>query len=289
MLKAEKELVARLEDKAVDIRKKLCYSTMEIGPAHVGGGLSATDVVVALYHHYMKFDPKNPRWDGRDRFILSKGHIGVLFYNLFADLGMYDMDFFYKGYNKIDGKFGQHPNRKYVPGIEASTGSLGHGLSIATGVALAGRSDKKNFRTFCLTGDGELQEGSNWEAIMAAGHYKLGNLVAIVDRNGYQISGYTEDVISIEPLEEKFAAFGWDVRTIEDGNDMQQVADALENLPEADSAAQRKPVCLVSRTKKGAGVEFMENKAKWHIGSVDEAKYAESCELIESTRKYSKG
>jgi transketolase len=287
-MEADNKLVATLEDKAIDIRKKLCYGTIEIGPAHIGGSLSATDFVVALYYHYLKYDTKNPQWDGRDRFILSKGHIGFLLYNVFADLGMYEFETFYNGYNKIDGKFGQHPNRKYVPGIEASTGSLGHGLSIATGVALAGRSNKKNYRVYCMTGDGELQEGSNWEAIMAAGHYQLGNLIAIVDRNGYQISGYTEDVISIEPLEEKFKAFNWDVISVEDGNDMRQVTGALESLPKPDCLAQRKPICIVSRTKKGAGVSFMENAAKWHVGSVDEEKYTECCELIEQTRKWSK-
>jgi len=265
----EKELVRRLEDKAIDIRKKLCETTLEIGPIHIGGSLSATDVAVALYYQFMNYDPGNPDWEDRDRFILSKGHIGCLLYNIFADLGIYEWDDFYKGYNKIEGSFGQHPNRKYLKGIEASTGSLGHGLSLAVGLAMAGRADKKDWRVFCMMGDGELQEGSVWEAAMAGGHFRLGNLVAIVDRNGYQISGSTEDVVSIEPLEEKWTAFGWEVITI-DGNNMSEVVNVFENLPKSDSVEQRKPICIISRTKKGAGIDFMENVAKWHIGSVDE-------------------
>ena len=284
MPKVDMQLVEHLEEKAIDIRKKLCLMTHKIGNAHLGGALSMTDMAVALYYHFLKYDPKNPKWPDRDRFILSKGHTACLLYNIYADLGMYPWDFLYNGYNKIGGKFGQHPNRKYLEGIEASTGSLGHGLSIAVGFALAGRANKENWRVVCMLGDGELDEGSNWEAIMAAAHYRLGNLVAIVDRNGLSIAGNTEDVMALEPLDEKWRAFGWDVITI-NGNDMEQVVSALSSLPPADSVTPRKPMCIISKTTKGCGIPFMENMPKWHIGGLDDEKVEECCQLIEKTRK----
>ena len=285
MNKIDLELVEKLEDKAIDIRKQLCDMTFAIGHAHLGGGLSMCDMMVALYYHFLKFDPKNVKMPDRDRFLLSKGHNGCLIYNIFADLGMYDKEYLYKGYNRIGGKFGQHPNRKYIPGFEASTGSLGHGLSLAVGFALSGRMDKADWRVFCMVGDGELNEGSNWEAIMFAAHKKLGNLVAIVDRNRIQGNGFTEDTVELEPLPDKWKAFGWDVINIENGNDMAQVVEALSSLPPSDSVTPRKPICIISNTMKGSGIKFMENQAKWHAGGLSQEKLAECHLLIEETRK----
>lgn len=278
-------LVEKLEDKAIEIRKQLCDMTFAIGHAHLGGALSMCEMAVALYYHFLKFDPQNPKAPDRDRLILSKGHNGCLIYNIFADLGMYDKEYLYNGYNKIGGKFGQHPNRKYIEGFEASTGSMGHGLSIAVGFAFSGRMDKANWRVFCITGDGELNEGSNWEAAMLAGHHMFGNLVVIVDRNHIQGNGFTEDTVRLEPLADKWKAFGWDVISIDDGNDMQQVMGALSSLPPADPVTPRRPICIISNTLKGRGIKFMENQPKWHAGGLNDEKVAECHKLIEETRK----
>jgi transketolase len=280
------ELVTKLENKAVEIRKKLLTMCQRVGVAHLGGTLSLCDMAVALYYEFLKFDPKNPNWEERDRLILSKGHTGCLIYNIFADMGIYKWEEIYNEYNKIDGRFGMHPNRKYIPNFEASTGSLGHGLSLATGMALAGRADKSSCRVICITGDGELDEGSNWEAIMCAAHYKLGNLVAIVDRNNISSSGPTETVMSLEPLPDKWRSFGWDVIIIDDGNDMKQIVEALLSLPPVDSVTPRKPICIISNTVKGKGVDFMENDAAWHIvyGLTDE-KLCNAIECVDKNRK----
>ena len=285
MAKADPDLVARLEEKVIDISKQLCDMTFHIGHAHVGGSLSMCDFTVALYYHYLNFNPKDLKNPDRDRLILSKGHNGCLIYNIFADLGMYTKEFLYNGYNKIDGKFGQHPNRLYIPGFEASTGSLGHGLSIAIGAAHAGRMEKRNFRVFCILGDGELQEGSNWEAIMFAAHHKYGNLVAIVDKNGIQGNNFTSETINMEPLADRWKAFGWDVIEIENGNDMEQVVEAFESLPPSDSQVKRAPICMIFNTLKGCGIDFMENEPKWHAGGLDEDTLNECKLMIEKNRK----
>ncbi|MEB3100558.1 transketolase [Ferviditalea candida] len=280
------ELVKKLEDKAVEIRKNLCTFIYRIGTAgHLGGELSLTDMAVALYYKYMNYDPKNPKWEERDRLILSKGHCAETLYTIYADLGMYTMDYLVDHFETLEtAVFSMHPNRKYVDAIEASTGSLGHGLSLATGLALGARMSKANWRTFCIVGDGELQEGSNWEALMAAGHYKLGNLVVIVDKNDLQMSGTTSETISIDPLDDKMRAFGFDVIEIQ-GNDMVEVCAALDSLPPADPVTPKRPICIISNTTKGAGVSFMENVVAWHAGSLNKAKWEEALESIENNRR----
>jgi transketolase len=284
MRNVDKELVKTLEIKAIEVRKLICEMTFKIGNSHLGGELSMTDYVVALYYHFLKFDPKNPKWDDRDRFVLSKGHGGGCMYNILADVGFYDRNLVLTGYNKIDGKFGQHPNRKYIPGIEASTGSLGHGMSLAVGMALAGRYKKKNYRVFSVSGDGELQEGSNWEAIMAAGHYELGNYVHFVDRNRLQINGNTEKIMRLDPLDKKFEAFNWEVHII-DGNNMEEIVGMLSSLPESNSQTPRKPICIIGNTVKGKGVDFMENQAKWHLGGIDDETLQKCYDSIERARR----
>jgi len=279
------ELVKKLEDKAYEMRKKLLIMCNRVGMCHMGGSLSVTDVAVALYYKFMNYDAKNPKWELRDRLVLSKGHTGCLLYNIFADMGLYDFEEIYSTYNKVGAKFGIHPHRKYITNFEASTGSLGHGLSLATGMAFAGRADNAPWRVYCITGDGELDEGSNWEAIMCAAHYKLGNLVAIVDRNGAFTSGPTEQYMALEPLEEKWRSFGWDVRTIADGNDMEQVIEAFSSLPPVDAVTPRKPICFISRTVKGKDVDFMEMAPGWHSGHVSDEKLEEGLACIEKNRK----
>lgn len=280
------DLVRRLEDKAVDIRKNLCTFIYRIGTAgHLGGELSLVDMAVALYYHYMNYDPKNPKWEDRDRLILSKGHVSEVLYTIYSDMGMYTMDYMVDHFESLKtAVFSMHPNRKYIDAIEASTGSLGHGLPIATGLALGARMSKAKWRVFCIVGDGELQEGTNWEALMTAGHYKLGNLVLIVDKNGLQMSGPTHATNSIDPLDEKMKAFGWDVMEIQ-GNDLLEVCGALDSLPPADPVEPRRPICIISNTTKGAGVSYMENVMAWHAGSLNEAKWKEALESIENKRK----
>jgi transketolase len=272
---SEKEII-RLQKKAVDIRKKIIELTVIAGGGHLGGALSMTDIVVALYYHFMKYDPKNPRWPERDRFILSKGHGALCLCPVLADVGFYPEELM-NNFNGLDSPFGMHPDMNKIPGIEMSTGSLGHGLSVSVGAAIAGKLDHGNWRIFCLLGDGELNEGMVWEAAMAASHFKLGNLVAIVDRNKFSLDGPTEEVMSLEPLAEKWKAFGWNVMEI-DGHNMREILQALHSLP---SPGSEKPTCIIAHTIKGKGVSFMENRAEWHYGGLDENKAAEVIRELE--------
>ena len=277
--------VRQLEEKCVDIRKNLLNFIYRIGMGHLGGELSIVEVAVALYYEYMNYDPENPKWEERDRLILSKGHCSETLYTIFSDLGMYTMDYMVEHFETLDtARFGMHSNRKYVPAIEVSAGSLGHGLPVAVGLALGARQQKKNWRTFVIVGDGELNEGTNWEAIMAASHYKLGNLVAIVDKNGLQMTGSTSEVMNLDPLDKKLEAFGWDTLEI-DGNDMYSVCKALASLPPADPYVKRKPIFIISNTVKGKGVDFMEGNVKWHGGGIAEVQLTQALADVEKNRR----
>lgn len=258
------ERVKELRRKANQIRRDICVTTSKIGYSHLGGGMSMTDLVTALYYDFLNFDPKNPRNPDRDRFVLSKGHCAHVLYNIFVDKGMYTKEELWNEYNQIGGRFGMHPNYLYIPGIDASTGSLGQGMALAIGMALAGRLDKKNYRVVCLTGDGELQEGSNWEAFMCAGHYGLGNLVTIVDKNRVQAVGWTKDIMDIDPLDAKLQAFGWETITI-DGHDMKQILETLHSLPASDSQTRRKPIAIIANTNKGETLPGLENTTACHL------------------------
>ncbi len=276
-------LVAQLEDKAYKIRKDLLNFVYHIGMGHLGGELSIVETAVALYYKYMNYDPKNPKWADRDRLVLSKGHCGETLYTIYADLGMYTMDYMIEHFESLDtAVFGQHPNRKYIPAIEVSCGSLGHGLPIAVGLALGARMQKAKWRTFVIVGDGELQEGTNWEAIMAAAQFQLGNLVCIVDKNRLQMSGFTADTMNIDPLDEKFKAFGWDVVQME-GNNMEDVVRTFSQLPPS-TIEKRRPIAIIANTTKGCGVDFMENTWKWHGGGIAKPQLEEALASIE--KKY---
>lgn len=233
-------------------------SLIAAGCGHPGGAFSSIDVIIALYFEVLKVDPNNPIWPERDYFILSKGHSSVGLYSALALRGFFDkevMDTF-----RQDGSIlGGHPDMHKVPGVEMSTGSLGHGLSVGIGLALAARMDKRKNRTYVLMGDGETQEGSVWEAAMAASHYKLDNLTGIVDRNRIQIDGYTEDIMSLEPYRLKWEAFGWEVAEI-NGHDMGEIVTTLKSVP----LKPGKPSLIISHTTKGKGISFMEDKAEWH-------------------------
>lgn len=279
------EMVKELEDKCVKIRKDLLNFIYRIGMGHLGGELSIVEVAVALYYKYMNWDPANPQWEERDRLVLSKGHCSETLYTIFQDLGVYTMDYMVEHFETLDtAKFGMHSNRKYCECIELSAGSLGHGLPVGLGMALGARMQKKNWRTFVIVGDGELNEGTNWEAFMAAGHHKLGNLVAIIDKNGLQMTGPTSDVMNIDPLDKKLEAFNWEVKTV-DGNDMYAVCEALQSLPPAEPLSRRKPVAIIANTVKGKGVDFMEHNVKWHGGGIAKEELERALVSVEKNRR----
>jgi transketolase len=228
---------------------------------HLVSSFSCADILVALYYGgVLRFDPDNPGWSERDRFIMSKGHGAISLYPILADLGFFPTDELAK-FCCGDGVLGAHPDNN-IPGMEAVTGSLGHGLGIAAGLALAAKMDKKEYRTIALLSDGECYEGAVWEAAMFASHRQLNNLVGIIDRNGLTVTEFTEESLHLDPLEEKWKAFGWDAITI-DGHAFVEILAALENLR---SARSTKPTMIIANTVKGKGVSFMENSPLWHTG-----------------------
>lgn len=261
---------AELENIANKLRLHVVDMTYEARSGHPGGSLSAADMMAALYFEVMKHDPKNPAWADRDRFVLSKGHVAPVLYAALAEAGYFPVEDL-KTLRKIDSKLQGHPVRGKVPGVEMSTGSLGQGLSMACGIALAGKMDGKDYKTICMLGDGELQEGQNWEAAMFARQNKLTNLIAIVDRNRLQITGDTENAVGLEPLPEKWSAFGWQVIII-DGHNMRQILEALDKAYKAKT----KPTVIIMKTVKGKGVSFMENNAGFHGKACNSEEYAQA-------------
>jgi transketolase len=248
-----------LQLKSVRYRKALLRLIKACGAGHTGGDLSCLDIINVLYNRILRVSPESFKSPDRDYFIQSKGHCAEALFVVLADRGFFpEKDL--ANLNRYGSHYIGHPTRD-VYGVEQNTGALGHGLAVAVGIALAGKMNRKDYRVFALLGDGELAEGSNWEAAMTASHYRLDNLIAIVDRNGLQITGSTEDVCQLSPLDEKFEAFGFAVRRC-DGN---SVGELLHNL-EAVPFRPGKPSLLLARTKKGRGVSFMENVAKWHHG-----------------------
>jgi len=256
----------QLARKSLLYRREVLRSIKHAGAGHTGGSLSCTDILNVLYNRILRVSPATFSDPDRDRYVQSKGHSVEALYVVLADRGFFPMSELETlcGYGS---HFVGHPTRK-VPGVEQNTGALGHGLPIATGMALGGKMDAADFRVFTLLGDGELAEGSNWEAAMAAAHYKLDNLTAIIDCNTLQITGRTRDVMSTEPLVEKFTAFGWAVRTV-DGHDFAALTAALSAPLEAG-----KPSAVIARTTKGRGVSFMEDVGKWHHGVPSDDEYA---------------
>jgi transketolase len=253
-----KEQLKTLEDKARRMRIDILKTLAGCGSGHTGGSLSATDIVAALYFYKMKYDPKKPQWKGRDSFILSKGHAAPLLYTALAHAGFFEHAELCT-LRKLGSRLQGHPDSKYLPGIEISTGSLGQGLSVANGVALAHKLDKNPGRVFALLGDGELQEGQIWEAAMTAAHYKLDNLCALVDNNGLQIDGPVAKVMGVEPITDKWRAFGWEVLDI-NGHNMAEITAALDRA----ETVKGKPTMIVCRTVKGKGSSVFEGKVEFH-------------------------
>ena len=248
----------QLEKTAAKIRIDVVSAIHNAGSGHPGGSLSAADIVTALYFNEMNIDPKNPEMEGRDKFILSKGHAGPVQYAALGERGYFDIEEM-MSLRKLGSKFQGHPNMHYIPGIEMSTGSLGQGFSVSVGMALAGKMDKNPGRIYTLLGDGEIQEGIVWEAAMSAAHYKLDNMVAILDWNGLQIDGKNDDVMTVKPVDEKFAAFGWNVIII-DGHNFDEILEAFQKARECKG----KPTAIIAKTHKGHGVSFMEDNPGWH-------------------------
>jgi transketolase len=266
-----------LQLKAVQLRQQLLGAICGAGAGHTGGGLSCLDILNVLYNRVLNVSPKTFSSPTRDRYVQSKGHSVEALYVVLADRGFFpkselDTICHYKSH------FVGHPTR-HIPGIEMNTGALGHGLPICIGMALAGKMDSAPCRVFTLLGDGELAEGSNWEAALAAAHYKLDNLVAILDHNTLQITGHTRDVMSNEPLDEKWRTFGWNVRTV-NGHDYGQLTKAL-----TDPAEKGKPTFIIANTVKGRGVSFMENVAKWHHGVPSEAELKQALSELDAAGK----
>ena len=255
----------KLLETARTIRHSIIDTTMKAGGAHVGGGMSALDIMVMLYFKHMNVDPADPENPDRDRFVLSKGHSAIGYVPVLAEKGFFDKELL-NSFNKFKSPFGMHPDGNKIAGCDASTGSLGHGLPMSVGMALGAKIQKKDFYTYCIVGDGELNEGSNWEAAMTAAHYKLDNILVFVDRNMHMIDGPVENVMSIEPLTDKWKAFGWEVLTI-DGHDLNDISNAIETAHKTEG----KPVVAIANTTKGKGVDFMEDQTKWHYGAIDSA------------------
>jgi transketolase len=250
--------IEALREKAKKMRIEILTMLTESGSGHTGGSLSASDVVAALYFYKMRHHPDDPKWRERDRFILSKGHAAPVLYAALALSGYFDPSLL-KTLRKIGSPLQGHPCSTKLPGVEISTGSLGQGLSIANGIALGLKMDSLDSRVYCLLGDGETQEGQVWEAAMTAAHYHLDNLCAIIDNNGLQIDGQCCDVMCIEPIVNKWKAFGWNVIDI-NGHDMKAIVRALNKA----EIIKKKPTMIVARTIKGKGVSFFENKVEYH-------------------------
>jgi len=254
----DSEKIAQLQEKARQLRVDIVKALHKSQSGHTGGSLSAIDMVTALYFHTMRHNPADPAWPERDRFVLCKGHAAPALYVALAEAGYFPKEDLMT-LRRLGSHLQGHPDSKQTPGVEVCTGSLGQGLSMANGMALGLRLDGSSSRVYALLGDGELQEGQVWEAAMAAGHYRLDNLCALVDVNRLQIDGEVAKVMAVEPVTDKFRAFGWNVIDI-DGHDMGAILGALEQA----AAAKGKPTAIVARTVKGKGVSFFENKASYH-------------------------
>lgn len=259
--------VQTIRDKALWMRRRAFTMVHDAQLGHPGGDFSAIDIIATLYFGVMHYDPTKPGLENRDRFIMSKGHATGALYTALCAAGYYPEEWL-DTYMQPNSKLNGHPNRNYLPGVETNTGPLGHGMPVALGIAIAAQISGQDHRTFVLTGDGELQEGSNWEAAMTAGHRKLETLTLIVDRNRLQQGMGTEDTNGLDPLDEKFRAFGWEAVMV-DGHDIGALLDILAPA----RIGKGRPLCVIANTVKGKGVSFMENKASWHHGVPNAEQY----------------
>jgi transketolase len=257
--------IARLRDRAQFVRLETIRLIEIAKVGHYTSVFSAAEIFAALYYDVMSLKSGAPKWLDRDRFLMGKGHAAVGLFPILADLGYLERDVL-DNYTRLGNPLGDHPDMRKVPGVDFSSGSIGHALSNGAGMAFAGRMQGRDFTTFVMLGDGEMQEGQVWEAAIHAAHHKLSRLVAIVDRNGFQLDGAVDDVMGIEPLDEKWRAFGWEVHTV-DGHDLSALTALLRQV-KADTTRDR-PCCIIARTLKGKGVSYMETEPGWHLGYLD--------------------
>lgn len=265
-----------LEIKAYNIRKNAVTAVYSASSGHPGGSLSSADLMAVLYFDEMNVDPKNPKMEDRDRFVLSKGHCSPALYGTLAEAGFFDKEEL-KTFRHIDSRLQGHPDMKHIPGVDMSTGSLGLGISAACGMALSAKAYKKDYRVYALLGDGEIEEGQVWEAAMYAPHYKLDNLCIFVDLNGLQIDGSTAEVMNSSPLDKKFEAFGWNTLTI-DGHNYDEIKKALRDA----RGTKGKPTAVIMKTVKGKGVSYMENSVKWHGVAPNEEEYEKAVSELDA-------
>ena len=271
-----------LADRARFVRLETLRLSRIAGAGHYSSTFSAAELFAALYYAHLRINPADPAWPDRDRFVLSKGHAAIGLYPVLGDLGFFDPKLL-DTYTRFGNAFGDHPDMKKIPGIDFSSGSLGHGLSIGLGMALAGRVAKRDYRVYVMLGDGELNEGQVWEAAMAAGHFATRGLVAIVDRNRLCIDGPVDEVMSVEPLADRFTSFGWDVARI-DGHDLPAILATLDGLA---PAGRGKPQMIIADTVKGRGVKRMEMKLNWHVGNLVGQDYDDTvAELMAGLRPF---
>ncbi|MDA8210738.1 MAG: transketolase [Clostridia bacterium] len=271
----QEDKVQEVAGRAKAMRKHIVQMITGAKSGHPGGSLSAAEIVATLYFHEMKLNPQQPDWPERDRFVLCKGHAAPVLYAALAEKGFFPVEEIMT-LRKINSRLQGHPDMKKLPGVEMSTGSLGQGLSAANGMALAGKLDKRDFRVYALLGDGEIQEGQVWEAAMLAAHYKLDNLVGFLDHNGLQIDGPITEVMSPEPVADKWRAFGWNVVVV-NGHDIRAIAGALAGAREVKG----QPTMIIAETVKGKGVSFMENQAGWHGNAPKPEQLAQCLEDID--------
>jgi transketolase len=260
-----------ISSKATKLRLTVLEAIYRAGKGHIGGAFSCADILATLFYGgFLRFDPTRPDWEDRDRFVLSKGHSGIALLSALADLGYFEESELLT-YGRNGSRFGGHPDRN-IPGIEADSGSLGHGLGIAVGMALAAKMDRKNCRTYVLMGDGECYEGSVWEALAFGAHHELSDLTAIIDRNGQCVLDYTEDCVRLDPLDKKLSAFGWETVEV-DGHSPAELCSALSRRRER---APGRPLAVIAHTVKGKGVSFMEGKIEWHHAVPSPGQYEEA-------------
>lgn len=267
MIKLDKKEIQELEQKARKIREDMIDEVYHAKSGHPGGSLSIADILTVLYFKEMNINPKEPTWEDRDRLVLSKGHCSPALYSCLANRGFFPIEDL-KTFRNINSYLQGHPDKNKVPGVDMTTGSLGQGLSCANGIAIAGKMDKKEYRVYCILGDGEIEEGQIWEAAMAANKYQLDNLCVIVDNNNLQIDGTIEEVMSSYPIDEKFKSFGFQVINIA-GHDIEEIGKALE----VAKNVKGKPTCIIAKTIKGKGISFMENQVSWHGKAPNEEQY----------------
>ena len=259
--------VKELENMAKKVRRGILEEVYNAQSGHPGGSLSVADILTVLYFNELHIDENNPKWENRDRMVLSKGHCSPALYSCLANKGFFPVEDL-KTFRKLDSYLQGHPDMNKIPGVDMTTGSLGQGLSASVGMAITGKMDKKDYRVYCILGDGEIEEGQIWEAAMSAKKYALDNLCVIVDNNNLQIDGTVEEVMSPYPIDEKFKSFGFEIIKI-DGNNMQEILDAFE----VAKNVKGKPVCIIAKTIKGKGVSFMENQVGWHGKAPNEEQY----------------